>query len=118
MHKLQLEIEATTMKQEKNQSSKLRLEKMRQKEFADIKEQLKSLQMKHNAEKLTLTEDGKGKCSCLTKNPQKMVLDKVLLYFILTHQQQLLNLDQRYLNLIYLLHLRSQHGLEAKQCVV
>ena len=54
-HKLQLEIEATAMKQEKDQASKLRFEKV-QKEFADIEEQLKSLQMKHNAEKSRLEE--------------------------------------------------------------
>ncbi len=43
------------MKQENDQASKLRLEKV-QKEFADIEEQLKPLQMKHNAEKSRLEE--------------------------------------------------------------
>jgi len=53
--KLQLEIEATAMKQEKDQASKQRLEKV-QKELADIEEQLRPLQMKHQGEKSRLEE--------------------------------------------------------------
>ena len=68
--KLQLEIEATAMKQEKDQASKLRLEKV-QKELADTEEQLRPLQMKHNAEKLALMEAGKGKCICFTTESTK-----------------------------------------------
>ena len=65
-----------------------------------------------------IEDPAKIKGAAVQKNPQKITLDKALFCFILVHQQQLLDWDQRYINLVYLLHLHCEYGLEVKQCMM
>ena len=65
-----------------------------------------------------IEDSAKVKGVVVQKNPQIMILDKTLFCFTLMYQQQLLDLDKIRLNLVYLLHLHCEYGLEAKQCVM